>query len=330
MAELLGRDPWDDPYGAYRDVYKALDMDWVTALPNEESLKLSGMEAPRIDSKTFETASSVELKNGGRATEWGLSGSFWREEIHFATVDDVLAYDPLVNQPEVDLVSVKSQPRWYQWILDQQRDMGDSAVVSGLYYTTLFQCGIMAFGWPLFLAAAASEPRRFQRLLEGFAELARRNLTEYAELNLPLLLVHDDIAMQSGMVFRPEWYRQHIFPLYEQILDPLFSSPAVKVCFVSDGDYTPVLPDLVSLGFDGFIINPVMNLGESARLYGRDHFLVGNVDTAVLTLGDPGDVRQAVSCCVEEGKPCAGHFIKAGGELPHNIPLENINYVSGY
>ena len=52
-----------------------------------------------------------------------------------------------------------------------------------------------------------------------------------------------------------------------------------------------------------------------------DHFIVGNVDTAVLTFGTPDDVRREVARCLEEAKPCAGHFIKAMGDLPHNIPL---------
>jgi hypothetical protein len=33
----------------------------------------------------------------------------------------------------------------------------------------LFQFPIMTFGWELFLTAAASEPERFQRVLQEFA-----------------------------------------------------------------------------------------------------------------------------------------------------------------
>jgi len=130
--------------------------------------------------------------------------------------------------------------------------------------------------------------------------------------------------MQAGMVFHPRWYRKRLFPLYEKLLEPVFAQPEIRVCFVSDCDYTAVLPDLVALGFHGFLINPNMKLSEIAARYGRDHFLVGNVDTAVLTFGDADDVRREVRRSVEEGKACAGHFIKAMGDLPHNIPLDNI------
>lgn len=51
---------------------------------------------------------------------------------------------------------------------------------------------------------------------------------------------------------------------------------------------------------------------------------MGNVNTAMLTFGTPDDVRRAVARCIEAARPCGGHFIRAGGDLPHNIPLDNI------
>lgn len=313
MAELIGWDPWRDPYRAYLEAYTALDVDWIIGIPR-----------PRLPRDAFAHASSIELGDGARMTEWGLSGSYWREEFPFRDVEDVLNYDPLVNQPCVPFVTQESAQRWRQNILDTQHDIGQAAIISGIHYTTLFQCGIMAFGWPLFLEAAATEPERFQRVLRGFAEISRRNLAAWTQHSPPLVLIHDDIAMQSGLVFRPAWYREYLYPLYEYLLEPLFADPSIRVAFVSDGDYSAALPDLASLGFHGFFINPNMSLADAARAYGRDHFLVGNVDTTVLTFGTVDDVRREVARVVEEARPCAAHFIKAMGDLPHNIPLANI------
>ncbi|NLG51200.1 MAG: hypothetical protein GX552_13920 [Chloroflexi bacterium] len=313
MAAVTGRDPWENPHQAYIDTYKALDVDWIMGIPN-----------PRLARDTFAKSSSVEVGRGGRMTEWGLSGSYWREEYLFHDVEDVLRYDPLANEPHVEMVSDQIGKRSAEHVQRQQAEVGDSLLISSIYYTTLFQWGIMVFGWPLFLTAAGAEPDRFQRVLEGFAEISRRNLADWAATKPPLVLIHDDIAMQHSMVFHPRWYRQRLFPLYEKLLEPLFADPDIRVCFVSDGDYTPVLPDLAALGFHGFLINPNMDLGAIAAQYGRDHFLVGNVDTAVLTFGNADDIRHEVERAVEQAKPCAGHFIKAMGDLPHNIPLDNI------
>jgi len=305
MQELIGFDPWSDSLQAYVDAYKVLDVDWIFGLPR--------------DAIRFAPGESTREGSGGIGyTEWGLSGSAWRQDYPVHDVDGVLAYDPEVSIPP------QSNQRTLANRRADQALMGDSALVSGIYYTTLFQFPIMTFGWELFLTAAAAEPERFQRVLRGFAAVSRRNLSAWAAEGLDLIMLHDDIAMQRGLVFHPNWYRKHLFPLYEFLLEPLKDRRKTKVAFVSDGDYTPLLDDLVALGFDGFIINANMDLGAIARRIGGDHFLIGNVDTAVLTFGTLEDVVREVRRCFEEARACAGHFIKATGDLPHTIPSANI------
>jgi hypothetical protein len=305
MQELVGFDPWTRPLDAFVGSYKALDVDWIFGLPKHSRRFARGQ-------------SSQHGENGVRYTEWGLTGSGWREEYAFHSVEDVLAYDPetAIPPPPPD--------RLLDGLKGDQQLMGDSAIVTGLYYTTLFQFPIMTFGWELFLTAAASEPERFQRVLQGFAAVTRRTLEIWAAAEPELIMLHDDIAVEQRPVFHPSWYRQRLFPLYEYLLEPFKGRTKTRVAFVSDGNYTPLLDDLVALGFDGFLINANMDLGAIARRLGADHFLVGNVNTTVLTLGTPDDVVREVQRCLDEARPCAGHFIKATGDLPHNIPLENI------
>lgn len=307
MRELVGFDPWTDPLQAYVSAYRALDVDWVLGLPKASFRFQPGQ-------------SQIEAPDGALVTEWGLSGSQWRESTAFTDVESVLEYEPEQDQ------SGASFAETVQSVVEDQALLADSAIVSGMHYKTLFQCPIMTFGWELFLCAAASEPDRFQRILEGFARVTRTNLARLAEASPELIMVHDDLALERGLVFPPEWYRSRLFPLYEMILDPILSRPGSRprLAFVSDGDYTEVLDDLVALGFDGFIINYNMDLGMIARRIGQDHFLVGNVDTKILTLGRPEDVVAEVRRCIDDARPCAGHFIKATGDLPHNIPLDNI------
>ena len=82
--------------------------------------------------------------------------------------------------------------------------------------------------------------------------------------------------------------------------------------------------DLVSLGFDGFVVNSGVDLATVAQRVGKRGFVAGNVNTRILTLGAPSDVVQEVKRCLEDARPAGGHFIHAGGDLPHNIPLDNI------
>ena len=185
--------------------------------------------------------SSIDRGDGTRITEWGLSGSGWREEFLFHDVEDVLRYDPLENVPHLDMATEENARRLIQGVQDQQQEMGEACIVTGIHYTTLFQCGIMAFGWPLFLTAAGAEPDRFQRVLEGFAQITRRNLALWA----------------AGAPAADPHSRRHRHATWHGLpsrLVPQAPVPAVRalsgatLCrsrdprrFVSDGDYTAVL-----------------------------------------------------------------------------------------
>lgn len=311
MQSLLGWDPWTDPVRAYRDSYRALDVDWIIGIPRR-SVRFAPGETSRPG------------EDGALYTEWGLAGSHWRHEYRFRDEESVLGFDPVENREHEPLVTVEYNLRNLENRRADQELMGDSAIVSGVYYTTLFQFGIMVFDWELFLATAASQPDRFQRVLEGFAEVSRRNLAAWAADDVDLIFIHDDIATERGLVFSPEWYRRRLFPLYERLLEPVKARPRLSTVFVSDGNYAPVVDDLAAIGFDGFVVNSGMELGAIARRLGHRVFLAGDVSTTILTLGTPDDVRRDVQRCREEAAPAGGHFLHAGGDLPHNIPLDNM------
>jgi uroporphyrinogen decarboxylase len=141
---------------------------------------------------------------------------------------------------------------------------------------------------------------------------------------MDLVFIHDDIATERGLVFSPEWYRRRLFPLYERLLQPIKARPGMKTIFVSDGNYAPVADDLIALGFDGLVVNSGMELGPIARRLGPKGFVAGNVSTSILTLGSTEDVRNDVRRCLQDAAPAGGHFLHAGGDLPHNIPADNM------
>ena len=312
MQKLIGYDPWEHPRQAYADAYKALDIDWIIGIPDR---------VVKVPSEF----SSFQSEDGTMYTEWGMSGSAWREEYQFHDIESVLSYDPIRNLENEKIVTPEYN---FGEIARRRADqdlMGNSATITGIYYTTLFQFGIMIFNWDLFLMAAVTESDRFQRVLEKFAEVSRRNIIMWAAENMNLIFMHDDIAMERGMVFRPEWYRKHLFPLYEYILEPLKSWQDTKIAFVSDGNYSAVLDDLVSVGFDGFVINsPAMDLGEICRRLGNSIFLAGGIDINLLTQGTPDEVIRGIKECFRLIQPAKGFFMHSGGDLPHNIPMDNL------
>jgi uroporphyrinogen-III decarboxylase len=157
-------------------------------------------------------------------------------------------------------------------------------------------------------------------------EISRNNIAKWVkQSHSPVFLFHDDIAMTRGLVFSKEWYLKEIIPRYEQILEPAFQS-GKKLVFISDGNYMDLIPEIMSLGIHGLMIDLSNDLEWVLKTYGMDHVVIGNINTMTLTFGTRDDIRHEVQRCANLGKLYPGYFFKSSGDLPHNIPLDNISY----
>lgn len=313
MAEVSGLDPFEHPTEAHRICIERLRMDWVHGLHGRGMRFAEG---------------EVKVEQGGRKkyTEWGISGSEWEAPPErFQTPEDVLAFDPFNS--DTSSIGILD-PNWSEnlpdWSLESQRILGDAALVTGCFYCTLFMWFVMTFGWELFLVTAARHPQEFSHLIGRFAELTALRYRNWISKDpSPIFHTHDDLAITQGLVFSKSWYRKNFWPHYERLFD-ILKQAGKKIIFVSDGYYTDLLDDLVALGVDGFIIDHTMDLGVIVQKYGQSKVLAGNINVDILTRGTPMDVVREVKRCAEIGRDAPGFFFRCVGDLPHNIPLENI------
>lgn len=308
VSKLTGIDPFENPTRAIVEAIRLLDIDWYVSLP-------------RHSHRFKEGETKKGLENGCYVSKWGFTGSRWSIEHDFYSDEQVLAYNPLEQSTPAE--RQKGYRSVIQSINSDQALVGDSCYISGLYYTTLFQWFILTFGWEMFLMTAAAEPEKFKRTINWFATLSLEYTQYFASTDLPVFYCHDDLALTRGLVFAPKWYRENIFPHYERIFEPI-KRVGKKIIFVSDGNYTELIDDLISLGVDGLMVDHFVDIEAVLRLYGGKVLIVGNADIAKLTFGTPEDVRREVARCMEYGRRYPGYVIKVTGDLPHNIPLENI------
>lgn len=309
IREVTGIDPFDRPETAYLAACRALGIDWIIDVPRRTYRFDDGIEVR-------------DLGDGVRVTEWGCSGSLWVEERGFATVEEVLSYRPLEDDRGVHVLQPAYQEPRRLGACASQAAAGDVVLVTGVYYTLLFQFCIMSFGWERFLEAAAADPAGFTVVLDQFSEISRRNVEAWAADDRPVLFVHDDIAVTRGLVFSPAWYRRELFPRYERILEPAFRAGRTVV-FVSDGRFEEVVDDLFALGIHGVMVDHTNDLAGILARHGERRSVIGSVDTGRLTRGTPEDVRREVDRAMRFGRPYPGFFLKSAGDVPHNVPLEN-------
>jgi len=256
--------------------------------------------------------------------EWLEDGSDRRDTVYcpFHTVEEVLAFDAV---EEYGLPDFDDLVRYYEDAYQRGQSRHSELVFPGGYYKTLVSGCIEAFGWEMFLAAVGADPEGFDNVLEGIYRLSEHHFRAWAKTSIECFICHDDMVWSQGAIFRPAWYRKHIFPRYERLWHILHDA-GKTVLFCSDGDFTEFADDLAAAGADGFIFEPLTSLEYIVERYGQSKVIIGNIDTRILTFGSREGIHAEVKRCADLGRDCPGYFFAVGNHIPPNVPLENALY----
>ena len=240
----------------------------------------------------------------------------------FKSVEDVLNFDPresLGRQDKRALVQRFEEHYHANCALHP-----DGVNMTGIY-VTLVSGFIGLFGWDMFLLALGTDPARFGELAQRYAEWMQPYFDALAETDVPVIMVHDDMVWSSGAIFRPAWYRRHVFPHYKRYLAPLRDA-GKKIMFTSDGNFTRFVDDVVEAGVHGLVFEPATDLQHIVEEYGQTHVIIGNADTRILLTGTRAEIRAEVERCMALGRHCPGFFLAVGNHIPANTPVENALY----
>jgi hypothetical protein len=323
LRRLTGMDPFRDPRGAFIVACQLWDVDFLFGGPPEKTVE-------------FSDESQMVVGKNDHLTEWGLTGSHWIEHPEFQTHEDVLNFDPKLHDLHTVYDFLKAGTRVPELVERFSRShqkaqdaLGEQTLVSGGFGTILFQWFVALFGWDLFLETAALYPQRFRDVIARFVEMSLLYTQAWAQTDIVTFTSHDDLAMTRGTVFHPDWYREYIFPWYPVIWEPL-KAAGKKIIFVSDGAYGLLVDDLAAAGADGFYMESLVDLGMMAEKF-PEKILIGNTDPRVITFGTPEQVEAEVARCFRQAGHLPGYIFHPSGDLPHNIPLENMQaLISGF
>jgi hypothetical protein len=305
-----GLDPQDAGFGAAVERLWKIDFGWLTN------------DGLRADWASF-----------GRATDMGhavyaADGSDMRQPAAspFRSVDEVWAFDAVA---EYGLPDLDEQVAAYELTQTTSRERFPHRLTTGGYYKTIVSGAIAAFGWDLFLEAAA-DPSRMERVFDGFARRTLFHMEAWARTSARVIIQHDDFVWSAGAFMHPDIYRRLIIPRYAEMWRVLHRA-GKKVLFCSDGDYTEFAEDIVAAGADGLIFEPLVDFGYMADTFGRTTCLVGSyVDCRDMTFGNVAKVRADIDRTFRKLERCKGAIVAVGNHLPGNIPADAMDGYIGY
>jgi len=168
------------------------------------------------------------------------------------------------------------------------------------------------------------------RFLRELFERCHRYIMDVVEILLEMqvdgIIFYGDIAYNKGPMISPKHHRELLLPLLRKEVS-YCRNRGVLTRFHSDGNITPLIPQLIEAGFNA--IDPLeqragMDLSFIKREFGDRLCLVGGVDIRLLINGSSEDVVEAVKRCISEAAPGGGYILHSSGSIGPDVPLENL------
>ena len=182
---------------------------------------------------------------------------------------------------------------------------------------TLLSMGLEAFSYAL-----ADDPQLILEVHDAYADWTRRVVPVLEAVGFDVIWAFDDVAFNSGPVFRPEFYRRYILPKEREVA-ATFSLPLITH---SDGNMTPLLEAWLELGQAA--IHPlqpdVMDIYQVKRQYGDRVCLVGNIAMEDLIHRQPAEIEQQVRDRIEKIGAGGGYILSSSNSLTDPMKPENV------
>ena len=171
----------------------------------------------------------------------------------------------------------------------------------------LFEAAWRLRGFENFMIDLVQRKEMATYLLDQLTIMLIENALILARAGIDILLLDDDIAMPTQMMISLAAWREYFKPRLEKVIHLVREeSPELLIFYHCDGNFTPLVPDLVDVGVN--VINPIqpdcMNAVAIKKEFGDRLALWGTVGSARLwDEGTPEQIRNEVRQCIENLGP---------------------------
>ncbi|MGD2157068.1 MAG: uroporphyrinogen decarboxylase family protein [Anaerolineales bacterium] len=289
-------------------------------VPMDDLPELLGNHLLRVD-LSYDAKYSAD---GKLKYDWWGVGFDLQEEGYYA------AHNPLGESKDLDA---------YPWpdpddpqLLDDarvqiERKSAQHFVVPNFGWV-LFERAWSLRGFETFLLDMALDPGFVEELLERIMVIQLALIKRFIDLGVDGSYFGDDYGAQASLLFSPEMWRQMIKPRLARLFAP-FHEIGLPIIMHSDGQISPILPDLVEIGLT--TLNPVQpEVLDHAWLkstFGERLTYYGGISTQnVLPHGSPTEVKEAVKKCMHILAPNnTGLLVAPSHRMMADIPIENVS-----
>jgi uroporphyrinogen decarboxylase len=250
-----------------------------------------------------------------------------------------ISHHPLANATKADIAKFPfpkgDDPSRFRGLRERAlkiRNETPYALVSGISGVVYEVCWYMR-GLERWFMDLVTDPDFCEALLDQtlkfWLDWFRLFLDEVGDL-VDVIMIGDDLAGQTGPLFRPEVYRTIVKPRHKQLVQYIRSRTSAKIWYHTCGACIPYIPDLLDNGVQ--ILNPVqvsaknMDPAKLKAVFGKQMvFWGGAIDAQhVLPTASPETVREQVRKNMDALKPGGGYVFNNVHNIQAGVPPENI------
>ena len=268
----------------------------------------------------------IPIDEHTKVDEWGVgwkAGSF----LHYAQPLHPLArlsLQEIQDYPFPDL----HEPYRYESSPQRNRRLHDQGLATAYFAGSIFETAWFMRGMEQLFTDIMTAPATASFLLDRITDIVTASARHLAQADIDLLILGDDIAMQTGMMMSMEMWRQTFKPRLRRIIQAAREvKPDIHVFYHSDGNVFDAIGDLIEVGVD--VLNPVqpecMDPAQVKNQFGDRLSFLGTVSVQkTMPFGTPDDVRAEVKLRMETIGRHGGLLLSPCHVLQPDTPWENI------
>ena len=195
------------------------------------------------------------------------------------------------------------------------------------------ECTIWETAWYLrsmdkIMIDMAMEDEKATFLLDKITDLACYRAEKFAEAEVDILGLGDDIGMQESIMMSENMYRKWLKPRLTKVISAAKKiKPDIIIQYHSCGFITPLISDLIDAGVD--VLNPVqpecMDFKEIHAKFGDKLSFNGTIGTqTTMPFGTPEQIKSEVTRNLKIAGEKGGLFCCPTHMLEPEVPWENI------
>jgi len=267
------------------------------------------------------------LKEGATLDEYGVAyepGDFH----HFThTVAPMQHFTSLREFEAYPMPDIMDDYR-YDGVAEEIADIKARGLFTNGWVGHIFETVWHMRGMDRFMMDMIEHPEFAGFLVERITEMRVDMTRRLTEMGVDMIVLGDDVGMQTGMMMSPELWRRWLKPnLAKVIAAAKEADPGVFIWYHSDGDIEAIIPELIEAGVE--ILNPVqpecMDPAKLKREYGDRLSFWGTIGTqTTMPFGTPDEVKRVIRERIRTVGAGGGLVLGPTHVLEPDVPYENI------